>query len=354
MPGNSTQSQCSDAKWASHLLACRQNLYIARLGQLHPHPGQRAVNEDHVKRLAETMEESAVLKFQHPLEVVLDNDHDVPLHLPTLSHLPATITVSILRGQHRHLAYTLCLRKQIFAASLSKEYASPYDVPDHIAHDHPDATWPCFVYSRGEISRYDAEYRGALTPLCSHFLLELLRKEFELDLAAFIHDDNRTLLSLGATVADTWRVNSRKPLMTAIQELYAGEHRAVAYCMWHPKLKNVLDSFMLSPVMSDWITKNTFTVLSTGGTQGVSLPEALRAIAHVFVATVVWGLVIDLGSSLGRMCPVSTALATPIRTNYPRYLVRFALYPEQVPPSHRRYVVGLPQRAEGQSPKAVG
>jgi hypothetical protein len=74
---------------------------------------------------------------------------------------------------------------------------------------------------------------------------------------------------------------------------------------------------MTSPVMCDWITKNTFTVLSTGGTQGVSLVEALRTIAHVFVATVVCRLVIDLGSSLGRMCPVSTALATPTRTNYP-------------------------------------
>ena len=152
MPGNSTQ--CGNAKWVAHLLACRQNLYIAHLGQLHPHPGQRAVNEDHVKRLAEAMEESAVLKFQHPLEVVLDNDHDIPLHLPALSHLPATTTASILHGQHRHLAYTLCLRKQIFTASSSAEYASPHDVPDRIAHDHPDAMWPCVVYSHGRILRY--------------------------------------------------------------------------------------------------------------------------------------------------------------------------------------------------------
>ena len=127
------------------------------------------------------------------------------------------------------------------------------------------------------------EFHDALMPLCSHFLLEPLREEFELDLAAFIHDDNQILLSLGATITDTWRVKSRKPLMTAIQELYAGEHRAVAHCMWHPKLKTVLDSFMLSPVMSDWITRNTFAILSTGGTQGVSLPEALRAIAHLLL-----------------------------------------------------------------------
>ena len=146
MPGNSTQ--CGDAKWVAHLLACHQNLYIARLVQLHPHPGQHAVNEDHVQRLAETMEESAVLKFQHPLEVVSDNDHDIPLHLPMLSHLPATTTASILRGQHRHLAYALCLHKQIFAASSSGEYASPHNVPDLVAHDHPDAM--C-VYSHGGI-----------------------------------------------------------------------------------------------------------------------------------------------------------------------------------------------------------
>jgi hypothetical protein len=102
------------------------------------------------------------------------------------------------------------------------------------------------------------------------FLLELLRKEFESDLAAFIHDDNQMLLSLEASITDTWRVKSQKPLMTAIPELYAGEHRALAYCMWHPKLKAVLDTFMASPVMCDWITRNTFSILSTGGTQGVS------------------------------------------------------------------------------------
>jgi hypothetical protein len=114
MPGNPTQR--SDAKWAAHLLACRQNLYIARLGQLHPHPAQRSVNEDHVKNLAENMEESAVLKFQHPLEVVLDRRRRPP-RSSSLSHLPGHHHASILRGQHRHLAYTLCLRKQIFAAS---------------------------------------------------------------------------------------------------------------------------------------------------------------------------------------------------------------------------------------------
>ena len=150
MPGNSTQ--CSDAKWAAHLLACRQNVYIARLGQLRPHPAQRTVNEDNVKNLAEIMEESAVLKFQHPLEVVLDND--IPLHLPPLSHLPATATASIICGQHRHLAYTLCLCKQIFATSCG-EYASLSHVPDRVAHNHPDATWPCVVYSHGGSSRYD-------------------------------------------------------------------------------------------------------------------------------------------------------------------------------------------------------
>jgi len=91
-------TQHSDAKWAAHLLACRQNLYIARLGQLHPHPAQRVANEDHVRSLTESMEESP------------------------LSHLPATVTASILRGQHRCLAYMLFLRKQIFAASSAGEY----------------------------------------------------------------------------------------------------------------------------------------------------------------------------------------------------------------------------------------
>jgi hypothetical protein len=80
-------TQHSNAKWAAHLLTCRQNLYIARLGQLHPHLAQRVANEDHVRSLTESMEESAILKFQHPLEVVLDND-DVLLNLPPLSHLP--------------------------------------------------------------------------------------------------------------------------------------------------------------------------------------------------------------------------------------------------------------------------
>jgi hypothetical protein len=50
------------------------------------------------------------------------------------------------------------------------------------------------------------------------FLLELLRPEFELDLATFIHDDNQKLLSLEASITDTWRLNSRKPLMTAIED----------------------------------------------------------------------------------------------------------------------------------------
>ena len=154
------------------------------------------------------------------------------------------------------------------------------------------------------------ESQNALTPLCSHFLLELLRKEFELDLEAFIHDDNQILISLEASITDTWRVKSRKPLMTAIHELYAGEHKAVAYCVWHPKLKTVLDSFMATPVMCDWITPNTFTVLATGGTQGVRLPEATTRHRSRFVATA--GLVIDLGRSLGRMHPVSTAFATPV------------------------------------------
>lgn len=113
------------------------------------------------------------------------------------------------------------------------------------------------------------------TLIFSHILLGLLRDEFELDLATFIHDDNQKLLSLEATITDTWRVNSRKPLMTAIQDLYASKHKTVAYCMWHPKLKTVLDTFMASPVMCDWITRNTFTILSTGGTQGVSLVEAI-------------------------------------------------------------------------------
>ena len=147
-------TQRSDAKWSAHLLACRQNLYIARLGQLHPHPAQRVANDDHVRSLAESMEESAVLKFQHPLEVVLDND-DVLLDLPPLSHLPATATASILCGQHRHLACTLFLRKQIFAASSAGEYTSPLDVPDCVALNHPDATWPCVVYSHGGILHYD-------------------------------------------------------------------------------------------------------------------------------------------------------------------------------------------------------
>jgi hypothetical protein len=257
MPGDPTQR--SDAKWAAHLLACRQNLYIARLGQLHPHPAQRSINEDHVKNLAENMEESAVLKFQRPLEVVLDSDGDVPLDLPPLSHLPGAASASILRGQHRHLAYTLCLRKQIFATS-SGEYASPRHVPDRVAHDHPDATWPCVVYSH-----------------------ELLCPEFELDLATFIHDDNQKLLSLEASITDTWRLNSRKPLMTAIEDFYAGEHRAVAYCMSHPTLKTVLDTFMTSPIMCDWITKNTFAILSTGGTQGVPSPIQPSRVAAVVV-----------------------------------------------------------------------
>jgi hypothetical protein len=102
-----------------------------------------------------------------------------------------------------------------------------------------------------------------------------LRDEFELDLATFIHDDNQKLLSLEATVTDTWRINSHKPLMTAIQDLYASKHKAVAYCMWHPELKAVLDAFMASPVMCDWITRNTFAILSAGGTQGVSIVEVI-------------------------------------------------------------------------------
>ncbi len=148
MPHDSTPRE--DAKWAAHLFACRRNLYIARLGQLHPYPAQRAVNDNHVRSLAESMEESAVLKFQHPLEVVLDDDN-IPLNLPPLSHLPTTATASSLRGQHRHLAYTLLLRKKIFAASSAGEYMSPLHVPDRVAHNHPDATWPCVVYSNGGI-----------------------------------------------------------------------------------------------------------------------------------------------------------------------------------------------------------
>jgi hypothetical protein len=146
------------------------------------------------------------------------------------------------------------------------------------------------------------------------FLLGLLRDEFKLDLATFIHDDNQKLLSLAVTTTDTWRINSRKPLMTAIQDLYASDNRAMAYCMAHPKLKTLIDSFMASPVMCDWVTRNTFTILSTGGTQGVRLVEALHAIAHVLLLRC---LVIDLGSALGSMSPLSTALAPPTRTNYP-------------------------------------
>jgi hypothetical protein len=333
MPHDSTQR--NDAKWAAHLLTCRLNLYIARLGQLHPHPAQRVVNEDHVRSLEETMEESAVLKFQHPLEVVLDHD-DALLDLPPLSHLPATATASILRGQHRRLAYTLFLRKQIFAAS-SGMYASPLDVPDRVTYNHPDATWPCVVYSHGGILRLG----GGPSPHTDVLsCLGLLRDEFELDLAAFIHDDNQKLLSLDATITDTWRINSRKPLMTAIQDLYAGEHKAMAYCMWHPKLKTILDTFMASPVMCDWITRNTFTMLSTGGTQGVSLVEALCAVFHL--AHCCCGSVIDLGRHLRRMRPVSTPLATPTRTNHPRRLVRFTLHPEQVPPGCQQHLVGVP------------
>lgn len=109
--------------------------------------------DDHVRSLAESMEESTVLKFQHPLEVVLDNDN-VLLDLPPLSHLLATATASILCGQHRHLVYMLFLRKQIFASSAG-EYTLPLDVPDCVALNHPDATWPCVVYSHGEILHYD-------------------------------------------------------------------------------------------------------------------------------------------------------------------------------------------------------
>jgi hypothetical protein len=90
-------------------------------GTTSPHPAQRLANEDHVTNLAERMRESTVLKFQHMLEVVLDDD-DVVLGLDVLSHLPATATASILPGQHRCLSYTLFLCKWIFAAS-SGEYA---------------------------------------------------------------------------------------------------------------------------------------------------------------------------------------------------------------------------------------
>jgi hypothetical protein len=300
-------TQRSDAKWVAHLLACRKNIYIARLGQLHPHPAQRVANDDHVRSLAENMEESAVLKFQHPLEVVLDND-DALLDLPPLSHLPTTTTASILRGQHRHLAYTLFLRKQIFAASSAGEYMSPLDIPDCVALNHPDATWPCVVYSHGGVLHYDGAVHHH-TLIFPHILLGLLHDEFELDLATFIHDDNQKLLSLEATITDMWRINSRKPLMTAIEDLYASRHKSVAYCMWHPKLKTVLDTFMASPVMCDWITKNTFTILSTGGTQGVSLVEAITH--HLSHSPLLLCLVVDLGCHLRRMRPVSTPLSTP-------------------------------------------
>jgi hypothetical protein len=138
------------AQWAAKLVACRLNQYLIPLNQLRPHIYQRSLNTDHVRELAETMQDSHTLKFQYPLDVVLDDDGTVPQDLAPMQTLPPQATASILRGQHRHLAFMLVLRQEIRNQN-PQLYSSVDEVPDQVVLDDPRASWPCVVYSQGNI-----------------------------------------------------------------------------------------------------------------------------------------------------------------------------------------------------------